>query len=283
VRPALVTAALVALALAGGCACSATVTYPPPADSGPPPGPTLHGRILDLETCPDAEGCRVIEGAVVSLYGDTTVLSEPTGPDGAFALPGVPPGSMQLLRAEATTGQGGAYVTTVNANPIFVGDEDLYGLELYMLSAADGDLLGAIAAEAGVDFRQTGGYVGEVIRREPTAEAVAGAHVELFPADFPMRYVNVIPRYVPDEAVLLDVTATGTTNFGLFAVATIDQEENMGVLVTASGLVFPPLLLPMAPGTVVFGLHVGTPGDAGGADGGVADAGGATPDAGTGP
>ena len=196
-RPRALAVGWLAALAAVGCAAQVTVTQ---EDGGTPSGVTVHGRIFDLETCPG--GCTVVIGAVVSLYDDQAVISQPTGPDGAFALAGVPRGSTQRLRAETTNGMTGSYVTTVNANAIEVGDEDLFGVELYMLSAADADLLGAIATESGRDLRTEGGYVGEVIRRNPEPEAVTGASVQLFPADFPMRYVNVIPRYVTGEPPL---------------------------------------------------------------------------------
>lgn len=249
-------AALLAVPL---LACTAAVTVTGPQDASTDPGVAIHGRVLDLETCPSVSGCRVVVGVVVSRSDAPAVLSEPTGPDGAFVLSGVVPGTAPLLRVEATTGMVGSYVTTLNANPVAVQGADVFGVELYVLSAADQDLLGAIAAESTRDLRSSGGYVGEVIRREPTAAAVASAHVELFPGDYPMRYVNVIPRYVPAEAVLQPATAGSTSGFGLFAVAALEEPGDLGVLVTADGLTFEPLLVPMAPGTVVFGLHVGTP------------------------
>ena len=251
-RPrAFTVAALVALA-----GCSARVTVPQ-EDGGPPGGVTIHGRIFDLESCPD--GCLVVVAAVVSLVSDQGVVSAPTGPDGAFALAGVPRQSTQRLRAETTTAMGQTYVTTVNANAVEVGAEDLFGVELYMLSAADTDLLGAIAAESGRDLRVEGGYVGEVIRRDPEPAAVTGAKVELFPGDFPMRYVNVIPRWVTGEPALQPAAATGTSGYGLFVVATYSDPQELGVHVTATGLGFEPLLVPMATGALAFGLHVGTP------------------------
>ena len=249
--PALAVGLLVALA---GCHAQVTVTQD---DGGPPAGVTIHGRIFDLESCPG--GCMVVVGAVVSLYDDQSIISEPTGPDGAFALLGVPRSSTQRLRAETTNGMTGQYVTTVNANAIDVGDEDIYGVELYMLSAADGDLLGAIASESGRDLRTEGGYVGEVIRREPAPAAVSGASVELFPSDFPMRYVNVVPRYVTGEPALQPDSATSTSGYGLFVVAPFGAAQDLGILVHASGLGFDPLLVPMAPNVLAFGLHVGTP------------------------
>jgi len=260
-------AALASVALAAaGPGCHAEVSVVPQQDASTAGKLSIHGRIFDLETCPDA--CQVVVGAVVSLHDNAAVLSEPTGPDGAFILGGVPQQSSQRLRAETTTGIVGSYVTTLNANAVAVGEEDVFGVELYMLSAADGDLLGAIARESTRDLRTEGGYVGEVIRRDPVPEAVAGAHVELFPADFPMRYVNVIPRYEPAEAALQPAAAGSTSGFGLFVVAALDQQQNLGVLCAADGLVFEPLLFPMAPGTLAFGLHLGTPGTA---DGGTAD------------
>ncbi|MBI5478495.1 MAG: hypothetical protein HY906_06540 [Deltaproteobacteria bacterium] len=268
----LVAAALVAaLGAGGGSGCGAEVTVAPQQDASTVGRVVIHGRIFDLETCP--EGCLVVVGAVVSLDDDPAVLSEPTGPDGAFALGRVPRQSSQRLRAETTTGIVGSYVTTLNVNAVAVGEEDVFGVELYMLSAGDADLLGAIASESSRDLRVEGGYVGEVIRRDPEPEAVAGAEVELFPADFPMRYVNVIPRYVPGEDVLQPSTATGTSGYGLFVVAPFGDPQQMGVLVTANGLGFEPLLLPMAPGTLAFGLHVGTPGavDGGTPDGALLD------------
>jgi hypothetical protein len=259
---------LAGLAVAGlaGPGCGAAVTVTPPEDAGTKGKLAIHGRIFDLETCPG--GCLVVVGAVVSLYDDPARLSDPTGPDGAFVLRGVPRQSSQRLRAEKTTGIVGSYVTTLNVNAVAVGEEDVFGVELYMLSAADADLLGVIAAESTRDLRVEGGYVGEVIRRAPEPEAVADAHVELLPADFPMRYVNVIPRYVPGEAALQPSTATGTSGYGLFVVAPFGDAQDLGVMVTAAGLGFDPLLLPMAPGTLAFGLHLGTPT----LDGGVVDA-----------
>lgn len=258
--------ALTCLALALGCGAEVRVG---PEDGAVPGGITIHGRIFDLETCPS--GCLVVVGAVVSLHSDQSVVSPPTGPDGAFALAGVRKGSKQLLRAETTNGMEGSFVTTLNVNELELGDEDLFGVELYMLSAADADLLGAIAAESGRDLRVEGGYVGEVIRREPDPAAVSGATVELFPADFAMRYVNVIPRYVPGETALQPSTAITTSGYGLFVVAPFGDPQDLGVLVTAPGLAFAPLLFPMAPGELAFGLHVGTPD----LDGGLADAAGA--------
>ena len=260
--------ALVALLALAGCRAEVQVMQ---ADGSAPGGITIHGRIFDLESCP--EGCLVVVGAVVSLHADQGVISQPTGPDGAFALAGVQRGSKQRLRAEATSGMEGAYVTTLNVNEIDVGEEDLFGVELYMLAAGDADLLGAIARESGRNLRVEGGYVGEVIRRDPEPEAVTGAKVELFPADFAMRYVNVIPRYVPDETALQPSSATGTSGYGLFVVAPFGDSQDLGVLVTATGLSFDPLLFPMAPGVLAFGLHLGTPD----LDGGTPDA---RPDAG---
>jgi hypothetical protein len=243
-------AVLVALA---GCHAQVSTVQD---DGGTPGGVTIHGRIFDLESCPG--GCMVVVGAVVSLHDDQSVVSSPTGPDGAFALADVPRGTKQRLRAETTTGMTGQFVTTVNANEIELHDDDVFGVELYLLSAVAGDLLGAIATESGRDLRTEGGYVGEVIRREPEPAAVTGASVELFPADFPMRYVNVIPRYVTGEPALQPNGATGTSGYGLFVVAPFGDAQDLGILVHVSGLGFDPLLIPMAPGVLVFGLHVGT-------------------------
>jgi hypothetical protein len=256
--------AIAAAALVTLAACDAHVSVPQ-QDGGTPGGVTIHGRIFDLESCPG--GCLVVQGAVVSLLDDPAVVSAPTGPDGAFALAGVPRQSTPRLRAEAASGTTGSFVTTVNANAIDVGDEDVFGVELYMLSAADGDLLGAIATESGRDLRVEGGYVGEVIARVPAPEAVAGAGVQLFPGEFPMRYVNVIPRWTPAEPALQPSGATGTSGYGLFAVAPFGAAQDMGVEVTAVGLRFDVLLVPMAPGVLAFGLHVGTPDRDGGAPG----------------
>jgi hypothetical protein len=263
---ALVPLVAAALGAALGSGCGAQVSVQPQQDASTEGRVAIHGRIFDLETCPD--GCTVVVGAVVSLHDDPGVVSDPTGPDGAFVLGRVPQASAQRLRAETTTGIVGAYVSTLNVNEVAVGEADVFGVELYMLSAADPDLLGVIAAESTRDLRTEGGYVGEVIRRDPAPAAVAGATVALFPADFPMRYVNVIPRYVAGEPALQPSTATGTSGYGLFVVAPFGDAQDLGVMVTAAGLGFDPLLLPMAPGTLAFGLHVGTPGAA---DGGTPD------------
>jgi hypothetical protein len=247
-------AVLVALA---GVGCGAEVSVHPQQDASTEGRVAIHGRIFDLESCP--AGCLVVVGAVVSLHDDPGVVSDPTGPDGAFALARVPKGSAQRLRAETTTGIQGAYVSTLNVNEVAVGDEDVFGVELFMLSAADGDLLGAIATESTRDLRSEGGYVGEIIRRDPEPAAVAGAKVDLFPAEFPMRYVNVIPRYVTGEPVLQPSSAAATSGYGLFVVAPFGDAQDLGVMITAAGLAFDPLLLPMAPGSLAFGLHVGTP------------------------
>jgi hypothetical protein len=261
----LVLLAALAAAAGAGAGCSAAVTPTPQEDASIGGKVEIHGRIFDLETCPG--GCLVVVGAVVSLHSDPALISDPTGPDGAFVLQGVPRQSSQRLRAETTNGMVGSYVTTLNVNALAVGDEDVFGVELYMLSAADTDLLGVIATESPRDLRSEGGYVGEVIRREPDPEAVAGATVELFPGEFPMRYVNVIPRYVPGETALQPSGATSTSGYGLFVVASLGADQSLGVMVKAAGLAFEPLLLPMAPGTLAFGLHLGTP-----LDGGVVDA-----------
>jgi hypothetical protein len=252
----MVARAVTVVALVALTGCGAQVTVPQ-QDGGAPGGVAIHGRIFDLESCPG--GCLVVVGAVVSLLGDQGVISKPTGPDGAFALAGVPRQSTQRLRAETTTAMGLTYVTTVNANAVAVGEEDLFGVELYMLSAADTDLLGVIATESGRDLRVEGGYVGEVIRRDPEPQAVTDAKVDLFPADFPMRYVNVIPRWVAGETALQPSTAAGTSGYGLFVVAPFGEAQDMGIQVTATGLAFDPVLVPMAPAVLAFGLHVGAP------------------------
>jgi len=260
-------AALASVAFAAaGPGCNAEVSVVPQQDASTAGKVSIHGRIFDLETCPDGVPGGGRRGGLAPRQPGRALGAH--RPDGAFILGGVPQQSSPRLRAETTTGVVGSYVTTSTPTPSRSGEEDVFGVELYMLSAADGDLLGAIARESTRDLRTEGGYVGEVIRREPVPEAVTGAHVELFPADFPMRYVNVIPRYEPAEAVLQPAAAGSTSGFGLFVVAALDQPQNLGVLCTADGLVFEPLLFPMAPGTLAFGLHLGTPGAA---DGGTAD------------
>jgi hypothetical protein len=247
-----------ALAALGLCAaCTGAVTVPAQEDGAVVHPVAIHGRVLDLESCPSPAGCVPVAGVTVALAADRGVVAAPTGREGAFLLEGVPPDSRQLLVVGPPAGAVGAYVPTLNANPVGVAKSDVFGVELYVLSGADADLLGAMARESTRDFRVTGGYLGEVIERTDVVTAVAGAHVELLPAQFPMRYVNVIPRFAPGEPALQPEAAGLTSAFGLFAVATLDAAAEVAILVTADGLAFDLITVPMAPGEVAFGLHPG--------------------------
>jgi hypothetical protein len=245
-------------ALAAGCTGQVTVTTPTGDGGRPPPGGGLaiQGRVYDFETCPAAAGCLPVEGVTVALEPDRTVTSDPTGADGAFVLAGVPANASVTVSVDTSTAP--TYVATFNANPIAIGAVDVQGVDVYVLSSADPDLLGVIATESNRDLRVTGGYLGVVLQGGASFVGVANAHVELMPPDYPMRYVNVIPRYAPTELVLLPPSAGGTAACGLFAVGTLTASGTAAIAVTAETLAFESLVVPIVPGRIALGVHEGS-------------------------
>lgn len=234
------------------CACAANV-------GGPSPGPIeVRGRVVDAESCASSAGCTGIEGAIVRLHAQPDgVRSDPTGPDGAFILRGVPTGYRQDL--VVTMASGAAYAPTLNPMVVDPDDEDdLFGVTLYALPRDASSLLEAVRAQ-GIDLVHGGGYVGQVVRVEGSiVTAAQGAHVEVFPSPRSLRYVGVLPRFVSGEPVLLPPDATATGPFGMFVVEAAAAADPVAFAAYDDAIEYDLVVAPLEPGLVSYAIHRGS-------------------------
>jgi hypothetical protein len=220
---------------------------------------SVRGRVVDVESC--TMGCAGVANVVVAWGGSPDVLrSEPTGPEGAFLLEGVPAGLRSDLLALPQGTTASSYAPTLNPSLLRrTDDEDVFGLTVYVVNADAESLLAAARDEAGIDLARDGGYLGQVAERLEAGGlvAAAGVGVSVAPMQGPVRFVNVIPRRAPAEPALLPAGAVATSNFGLFlfpssggiqdpvAIAPFAAAGEYGIAVT-----------PLVPGVVSFSVHV---------------------------
>ncbi len=226
-----------------------------PVDSGRDPI-TVRGRVVDAETCASTAGCQGVPGVVVALLtAAERVRSEPTGLEGAFELSGVPAGGPHHLVGIPQDTAAARWAATINPMAVDSG-EDVFGLELYVLPQDSDALLTALRAE-GIDLVATGGYIGQVVVAEgATLTAVEGVGVSASPPQGEIRYVQVLPRYVPDEPALKDPGATTTSAFGLFVVPSGGgSPEAVRLAPSGGGSSFEWITTPLRPGLVSFAIH----------------------------
>lgn len=233
-------------------ACSNPVVRPPPGE-----GVGVRGRVVDAESCASTSGCLGVEGIVVALRGSETLVSEPTGPDGAFALEGVPAGGFAHLIARPVA-SAASWAPTLNPMVVEPDDvEDLFGVELYVLSREPDSLLEALRAE-GIDLVLGGGYVGQAVHVIGSRiEAADGVRVHVHPDPASLRFVAVLPRFVPGEAVLKPPTADTTGPFGIFVAEANGPSELSAVIPIEDGVDYDLVISPIQPGLVTYAIHRG--------------------------
>lgn len=243
--------ALLAVVLFAGCA----------AEIHAPNGTiTLRGRVVDAETCASAAGCTAAPSMIVALRSDPErVRSAPTGADGTFILANVPIGYRHDLLVSA---EGGAASVAPTLNPMVVAptdETDRFGVELYVLPRDPGSLLDGLRGE-GIDLVLGGGYVGQAVRVEgASVTAAAGARVAMHPPPESLRFVNVIPRFVPDQPLLLPTDAVSTGPFGLFVAEADGPTDPVAVVPLEDGFLYELVVTPLEPGFVTYAVHRGAP------------------------
>ncbi len=219
----------------------------------------VRGRVVDAESCASSAGCTGVASAVVSLRVDPDhVRSAPTGSEGAFVLSGVPIGYWQDLIV--TSSDGASYAPTANPMVIAPGDDaDRFGVTLYAMPRDASSLLEALRSE-GIDLVHRGGYVGQVVRVEGTnVTAAHGAHAVAYPSQRSLRYVGVLPRFIPDEPVLLAPDATATGAFGMFVVEAAGPADPVAFAAYDDAIEYDLVVAPLDPGIVTYGIHRGSP------------------------
>jgi hypothetical protein len=214
--------------------------------------------VVDAESCASAAGCTGVAGAVVTLRADPDVRSAPTSAEGAFVLSGVPIGYRQDL--VVTASDGAAYAPT--SNPMVIepeDDADRFGITLYAMPRDASSLLEALRAQ-GIDLVLGGGYVGQVVRVEgSTVTAAEGAHVIVYPSQRSLRFVGVLPRFIPDEPVLLAPDATTTGAFGMFVVEADGPADPVAFAAYDDAIEYDLVVAPLEPGIVTYAIHRGSP------------------------
>lgn len=224
----------------------------------PPPGPSINGRVVDIETCLTANGCQGVAGVQVALFQNSRVVSEITTPDGGFALRDVPVGVRDYLLVSDAAGRG-EFLSALQAAPVFSTGADLFGLELYAMKRMGG-LYAAFEQEAAVSVSRDALFFGQVYVVEAASmKAVLGATAASSPAG-KVRYVDCNPRLkgpMPCEKALFDATRTTTGPFGEFLVIAPGQ-GNLTVKVTAPDRSFPLQQAPVSAGYITIGLHKGS-------------------------
>lgn len=261
-------AALLALALLGA-GCPEDAPFPHDGiDAGVEPGEgiTLHGRVVDFETCPIPPGCAPVEGMVVEVEG-ARAPSQPTGREGAFTVNDAPADQplWMSVRGDAT------YARTLAAAPIPGSDHDVFDIVLYVLPRGGATLLDGIERERGVDLESSGGYVGQAVARIDPGEgedplcpdleeglcAIEGVVASVRPSRYgAIAYVNALPSFVPEGPVILEL-GHATTATGIFlvmpetpSIAALDVEP------THADLLLPAATAaPVEPGAVTLGFH----------------------------
>lgn len=217
----------------------------------------VRGRVVDAESCASAAGCTGVAGAVVSLHADPDhVRSEPSGPEGAFVLRGVPTGYHQHLLVSVP---GVGFAPTLNPMVVAPDDRaDLFGVTIYVMPRDASSLLEALRAE-GIDLVLGGGYVGQVLRvNGSTVTAADGAHAEVHPAQRSLRYVGVLPRFVPGDPVLLPADATATGAFGMFVVEAAGPADPVAFTASDEEIEYDLVVAPLEPGLLIYSIHRGS-------------------------
>ena len=244
---------LPALAFAAGCSN-------PTERPGPIDGVTVsvRGRVVDAESCASTAGCLGVQGMVVRVWGGPdSLVSEPTGLDGAFEIEGLQPGRHEHLVARP---EAAATDFAPTLNPMVLPPEqteDLFGVELSVLSRAPNSLLEALRAE-GIDLVLGGGYVGQAVHELGTSvEAAPGVRVHVHPEPASLRFVAALPRYVPDEPVLRPSTAETTGPFGIFIAEADRPRDLVAVAAIEEGVDFDLVITPIEPGMVTYAIHRG--------------------------
>jgi hypothetical protein len=227
-----------------------------------PGGETIavRGRVVDAESCASSAGCTGMAGMVVSLFADPErVRSQPTALDGTFELRSVPVGYPHdlIVTADATA----AEPVAPTINPLAIArdqEEDVFGLELYVLRRDAQSMIASMRAE-GVDLVLGGGYFGQVVQVDGgVVTAASGARAIVAPAPRSVRYVNSFPRFV-EGAALQSEGATATNNFGAFVAEADGETDPAAFLPVQDGWEYDLIVGPLVPGFVTYGLHRGTP------------------------
>lgn len=227
---------------------------------------TVGGRVVDLESC--YQSCRGVSGVRVSLFFDSSFVSEKTGVDGAFTLSAVPDGVRLYLLV--TDDEQQAYLSTLQAEPVTTRGSDISTMELYALRA-DGPIYRAITSDLGTTVRERALYLGQVLcvqGGKPGAQD--GASATLVP--------EASVRYVKDAEGISEVfyptTFNATGPFGVFvAIGPASTEPiDHAIVIHHPSRQFQPLFVPLARGFVAVGTHRSRPTEAGvgcNADGGL--------------
>jgi hypothetical protein len=219
---------------------------------------SLRGRVVDGETCASTAGCTAVPQMIVALRSDPErIRSAPTGADGTFVLEDVPVGYRHDLIVRAEDGAA-SFAPTLNPRVVAPSDdEDRFGVELYVLPRDPGSLLDGLRAE-GIDLVLGGGYVGQAVRVEGSmVTAAAGARIDFHPPPRSLRFVNVIPRFVVDQPVLLPAEAVATGPFGLFVAEAAGPTDPVAVIPLEDGFLYELVVAPLEPGFVTYAIHRG--------------------------
>lgn len=253
-------------------ACSGPPLHEFTPDAGPEPI-TIHGRIVDFESCASWNRCTPVEGLMARLHRRPSYVSEPSGRPGRFELPSPPAYEDDILVDPGAYGMG--YARTLNPWAAPAAYSDVFEVELFVMpvgrTAEGNDTLLTALANGSPSINLVGdssslgegGYIGQVLRRdEEGLHAVNGARVELvLPSDWPatagtpdVLFVSVLPRFSSDS-VLYPSTYTATGPLGIFVIPTRDQSALITVRVYSGDTIFREIIAPVEPGMVTLGLH----------------------------
>jgi hypothetical protein len=225
----------------------------------PSSGPiALRGRVVDAESCAAETGCVGLSSAVVYLRSDPILRSEVTGADGTFEVTGIPSGFAHDF-VVAADGSELAIAPTINPRVIAPDDRaDLFGVELYALPTDARSLLAVLREEEGIDLERDGGYVGQAVRVAGSSVTAAdGVRAMVFPTPALLRFVNVLPRFVEEEPVLLPLDAVETGPFGSFVVETQGPVDQNAFAVLEDGYEYELVVAPTEPGFVTYAIQRG--------------------------
>ena len=220
------------------------------------PSLTVRGRVVNAETCFVSPGCQGVSGVIVAWPGaPDLVRSTPSSAEGAFRLEGIPRGiRLDLLALPQDTAAAGFAATY---NPMVAAAsaaDEVFGLDIYVLPRGSMSLLVGIQNETGIGLDARGGYIGQVAQGH---DAVIAATVTVSPAQDPVRFVNVLPRLaMAGEPALLPEGTAATGGFGTFVVPSAGgMRDPVAFIVAKDGLTFDPVVAPLIPGVVTFGVH----------------------------
>lgn len=216
---------------------------------------SVRGRVVDFERCASEAGCTPLEGMIVALASDPErVVSAPTRLDGTYILSGVPAGYRHDLIVRPRS--GASHAPTINPMAVqATAQGDQFNVELYAVPRDPASLLEGLKGE-GIDLVLGGGYLGQVVRTNGSmVMAAADVQIVVSPPQQPLRFVSVLPRFVPGEPILRPADADRTGPFGMFVVPARGPVDPFLVVPVDPAITYAPVAAPLAPGFVTCAIH----------------------------